>query len=416
MIQSIPQNHFDQGNFTAMTWAGMIIVGVPFFIALVAWLYRLYLGVSFRFAVRLAVFATAMAVCVMIFWYARYVRGHGFYYNDNSPEAGFIIMARGALVIFAAALLAKLQGVWLADRATEAERAPGRRGFHAALSASNLIVAALIAGCAWFGYDQSFWGVLALMVGLLLAYPAMRTFGAGPEADMPAAPPPADPGPERERVLRLLENGTITAEESAELLNALRSVPPMPAHGLDGSGGRGPLNRARKAALCGCVLVLVGFFLPWFSIDLREEMSRMSRTMGAVMPNFPALVGAQPMWSFQGAGPSAPNGNGMVNATVNVAGGDIAHGLGWFVLLLAILAAVLPFVAVGVERRTRQGLELLGLGVGAILLVYVFSQAPRAASWGIFLVIAGYALEIIALGRYAAVDLPMPADVRESAA
>ena len=90
-----------------------------------------------------------------------------------------------------------------------------------------------------------------------------------------------------------------------------------------------------------------------------------------------------------------PNISGMLpqGMTISVAAGDIAHGLGWCVLLLGIAAAVLPFVAANLDSQTCQKISLIVLGAGAIILIYLLTQDIRFASIGILLALAGYALE-----------------------
>jgi hypothetical protein len=111
----------------------------------------------------------------------------------------------------------------------------------------------------------------------------------------------------------------------------------------------------------GAALLVIGFFLPW----------------------------------FEGPNPAA-----------YIAGGDIAHGFGWCVLFLGIAAAVLPFVAADLDSQTCQRTSLVVLGIGAIILIYLFTDNFRFVSLGILLALAGYALEFIGVLKSRKLDCP----------
>ena len=174
-------------------------------------------------------------------------------------------------------------------------------GIHAWLRAANLIPALLISLFAWAGFGMSFLAVLTLTLLLLVAYPICRMIYGSPAPETTAEP--QNSRAERERVLKMLEDGRITAEECSELLNALGHVnPPQTTQ-------TGPATPHRKLVLTGLALILVGFFLPWFNLNLGNELS--------------AAMGSAPQ--------SMP---GFLNRSVFLAGGDMPHGLGWCVLLL----------------------------------------------------------------------------------
>jgi hypothetical protein len=185
---------------------------------------------------------------------------------------------------------------------------------------------------------------LALPLMALLAFPVLNT--ALETTSLQNAAPAGDAlSPERERVLKMLDDGKITAQESAELLNALAQSAPACAP------QRAPAPH-RKIVWIGAALLVMGFFLPWFEFS-------------------------------------------MSNMAPYVAGGDIAHGFGWCVLFLGIAAAALPFVDADLDSQTCQKTSLVLLGVGAIILIYLFTQNFRFAGIGLVLALAGYALEII---------------------
>jgi hypothetical protein len=271
----------------------------------------------------------------------------------------FVIILSTLSVPFAIRLYRK----WIGGHLTEAEKLPGIDGVRAWLGVGNIICAALIPICIWqiFGYSPV--AILALTFGLLLAYPLLNM--ASDSAQPSPAVPPEDLSSEREKVLQLLEAGKISAVESAELLNALgHSAPPPPKPVAE-------INPQRKMVLLGAALLLIGFFLPWFTINLGEKISSVFY-QSALAGNLPQL-----------------------NSTIRISGGDIGHGLGWWILALGIVAAVLPFFATTLEAALQKKIILAALGIGAILLIYLLSDSIRYASFGILLALAGYALELV---------------------
>ncbi len=136
-------------------------------------------------------------------------------------------LCAGLLIVFGVPFAVRLYGKWLGNSLDEREKASGVDGVRAWLSGWNVFLVVAISLCAWRGFEYSFWGVLAMTTGLLLAYPAVRALSTAGESPPAAATPAADLSDEREGVLKLLEEGKITAEEGAELLSALsETVPP----------------------------------------------------------------------------------------------------------------------------------------------------------------------------------------------
>jgi hypothetical protein len=292
----------------------------------------------------------------------------------NSVPGGYMVPAVpfvvGVQIAFAFLLplvalpfLAKLYLTWIAGAATDAEKAPGMEGIRAWLRGGNLVCAVLISLCLWLGFGYSFFAPLALALLALLAFPILNMAATSAP---PVAPAPEAIAPERERVLKMLDDGKITAQESAELLNAL-------AHSAPARAPQSAPAPHRRIVWIGAALLLVGFFFPWLVINTQTAMNNMMRQMPLTqgVPNF---------------------GGGM---TVYVAGGDIPHGLGWCVLLFGIVAAALPFVAANLDSQTCQKACLIALGAGAIILVYLLTQNFRFVSIGLVLGLAGYVLEFV---------------------
>jgi hypothetical protein len=144
-------------------------------------------------------------------------------FGNHDFSSGLSVVFAGMLPFVLFPFLARLYLAWVAGAVTEEEKAPGMAGVRAWLRVSNLICAILIALCFWIGFGYAFLSPLVLAFFALLAYPLLN-LSVNENLPPAAAPPPAASGtvtPERERVLKLLDDGKITASECAELLNAL---------------------------------------------------------------------------------------------------------------------------------------------------------------------------------------------------
>jgi hypothetical protein len=281
-------------------------------------------------------------------------------------------LAAGFFVFLATAFLLRLHAKWLEGTPTDPENSVGVPAFRAWLTLGNLFVAALLTFLGWLGFGIPFAVTLLLTCGALALKPLLNPTGRDPiisgSNNLSA---------EREKILSLLESGKITADESAELLNALgaststRNQPPV------------PLSSARRLALVGAAVVLVGFFLPWFSFSPTAELSRM-------MQQLPGMPG----FSIPGA-PNFP----LMNNVLYVTGGDVGKGLGWMVLILAMVAALAPHLGLAWDRTTRRTMQMLALGIGSIILLYLMTQNVRLVRIGLVLALAGYIVEWVAIWR-----------------
>ena len=293
--------------------------------------------------------------------------------HDARQEAEFVMMmVAGFLLIPAAALLAaKLYNKWIGGQFTPEEKAPGADGIRAWLKGGNLICAALIALFAWLGFGYSLPGILALTVGALLAYPLLTSSKNTPLPE-PEMPKQGDASAERERILKMVEDGKITPGDSATLLGALCQPPVTSAQGA-------AMTPARKIVCLGAALVVVGFFLPWFSINPAEEVKhgirQATEQLGQVLP------GGNFTFDFK-------------TPSIQRNGGEMPNGLGWMVLLLSVGVAGLPFLALKMDRPMQRNIAFGALGLGAFVLIYFLTQDPRHASIGIIFAMAGYAIEL----------------------
>ncbi len=357
---------------------------------LMAWLYRKYLVLGregcFLLAAGTVIAATAAAVYVGNHFREFAARGDyrtTFIIARNATDG--MVFYTGILVLTGIPLAAKFYQAWIGGVATERERQPGVAGVRAWLSPIGLLLALGVSISAANGFDYSFLAVFILIIGALVAYPVFNSMQKPASASPPAEPVDTLAG-EREKVLSMLEAGKITAEESAELLNALGSTVKPP------QTGQVAISTQQRLSFIGAGLVLIGFFLPWFRINPAEVLNRMtgqfSNFMNEVAPQMPAGMPGGADFSFNGL-------------TLHITGGDVQHGLGWFILLASATVALLPFFASRLDVQSRRTVSVVTLGVGSVLLLYLFTQGLRFLDAGILLAAAGYCAQWIAIARHA---------------
>ena len=338
--------------------------------------YRRYTGLKHWQSALLGFFSAALAGIFCIYYYDALHQGHQFgRSNDDEP---IIICASISLPLLAVPFVVQLYRKLIGGQLTDAEKLPGLDGVRAWLGMGNVICAALIPVCVWLLFGTSLAMMFTLTFGLVLLYPVFNFVSAAPSPAPVAAP--EDLSNEREKVLQLLEAGKINADESAELLNALgQSVPSRPQQ----LASEMELSPQRKIVLLGAALLLLGFFLPWFTINpghmMNAATAQMQQIMGEVMSgnNAAQMIGSE------------------FGVTVQIHAGDVAHGLGWWILALGIAAAVLPFFATNLKAQVQKKVILAALAIGTFLLVYLLSDNLRYVSVGVILALAGYALEMV---------------------
>ncbi len=347
------------------------------------WLYARYTrlrGLKVMFAWILTTMA-AIAFGLYQFRKIDQIRSRGLLSDMGRDDVAFLAIGSGVLVLFAGAFCIRLYRKWLDGDLTEEERAGGARGLRAWLSPANLFVAGAISFLAWFSLGWPLLLMAVATVGALIAWPALHADHRTTQnfqTDMTTDP---NTSREREKVLNLLESGKITAEESAELLQALAAASPerQPAP---------PESSRSVLGIAGAVLVLVGFFLPWFSFSPTEKMASMMQELNQGMG---VNVGSSaPMFDM---------GKMMPSTKVQIRGGDIGNGLGWIVLVLAVGSAMLPHVAPHLDRSSLRAFRFISLAAGGIILLYLLSQDITSASIGILLAVIGYACSGVALWR-----------------
>lgn len=357
----------------------LLIIAIisPLLIGLI-FLFRGYTGLSRRDAY-LALVASLIAGGGLIL-YRTGALERASYHGDRDEIIGRGIAA-GTAIVFLTAFTLRLWGRWVGEKATADERQPGMPGVHAWICNSNVIVGLVLVLTLWYGFDLSPLLIAVVIAAALAAYPLLRM-----ESPAPAPAPVADDlSAEREKILAMLEAGKLTPDESAELLQALRETSPAPARQV-------PLTSGQRLMLIGAALVGLGFFLPWLAINPGEEAGRMINQMqSSVTSSFGGTV------NF----PSGMNGPGMElkTASILIGGGDIPRGLGWVTLALALVSALLPYLATTLDTETARTIRLLCLGVGSIIVLYLVTQNLRFISIGIILAVGGYVLEVAGVLR-----------------
>jgi hypothetical protein len=336
----------------AGTWYGRSALGLRFWRA-------------FLFCVGVTLGATATILVPSLIRPHGVERGYGQLHNNETLRLVFADVA----VFLTLLLVAQLWQRWLSPQTIGDVKTAAAPTW---LTPGQGVLALLLAASASWGWDWSFVGVLLLAQFAMVAHPLYHHKLALPP------PPRAEPEPvnsgEREKVLAMLDAGRITVAESAELLNALAASAPAPAAARPAAAAFGG---PRRLLLAGAAFVLVGFFLPWFSFNPGEQMQEMMSRMspGGLIPNLPQVT--------------------MNTGSVQVEGGDVGRGLGWWILSLGLGAAVLPFVLPELAEQTWRRIAGLALLAGGILLVYLLHDTIRLAGVGIIIVFLGYGLEIV---------------------
>ncbi len=355
-------------------YPAQVAILVPMFalaVPLVALLYRRYLEIRYGRALIVALAAAGIVLVPVGIMILRSGNGRAPLSTlGGDPDMffpGICLLALAGLP-----LLLWLYGRWLGDSTTEAERTPGAVSLRAWLRAGNLICVALVALGLWMVFDYSFATSLVLGLMVLLAYPFFISVGAEASPPPPPAPPSgSDLSEERQQVLRMLESGKIGSEEAAELLRALgETVEP---------DGTAPMGRRRskreKLVLSGAIIVLIGFLLPWLTIDVGQEVERMQNAV------------ANPV--AQAFGRVSPV---SIEYRHSTNGAGVTHGRGWLILASAIGIAWLTLVARPGGASLPGWLPGATWAVGAALIFSLVASDFRFLSFGLLVVVAGFAL------------------------
>lgn len=164
------------------------------------------------------------------------------------------------------------------------------------------------------------------------------------------------PGPERARILRMIEEGKITAEEGSDLLEAMGRSSAL--------RGQDRFSRLDMAILGGVALVVMGFFLPWVYI----------RIPGMPMP-----------WN-------------VFDLQSAYQAGYQTGALGWTIFVIALVSAVPVFVTPKNFLYKVSILHLFLALMGLLLLLITLLRAGSHLGLGIIVCTMGFTIELIASG------------------
>ena len=156
-------------------------------------------------------------------------------------------------------------------------------------------------------------------------------------------------GPERARILRMIEEGKITAEEGSGLLEAMGKSNAL--------RGQDRFSRLDMAMLCGVALVVLGFFLPWVHIRSTTQM------LGAVS-------------GYQA--------------------GYHAGALGWAVFIIAILSVIPVFVTPENFLYKISMLQTFLTIVGTVLVVSILVRVGGHLGAGLVICLVGFITGLVA--------------------
>jgi hypothetical protein len=149
--------------------------------------------------------------------------------------------------------------------------------------------------------------------------------------------------PERTRILRMIEEGKITAEEGSDLLEAMGKSNAM--------RGQDRFSLLDMAILCGVAFVVMGFFLPW--VYIRNSMYQAGHQIGA---------------------------------------------LGWTIFIIALVSIVPVFIT---PKNLLYKISMFHLFVTLVGLLLAFITLLRAGNHlgiGIVVCTVGFTVELIASG------------------
>lgn len=189
--------------------------------------------------------------------------------------------------------------------------------------------------------------VLALIVHILA--PVLREISSGPKST----------SPERTRILHMIEEGKVTAEEGGDLLEAMGRSSAMQ--------GQERFSRLDMAILCGVALVVMGFFLPWAYIRI------------AAMPGMQGVRDVFDQDSVYQAGYHT-------------------GALGWTIFVIALLSAAPVFVTPKDFLYKISILQLFLTLIGLLLVVSTLLRAGGDSGMGIVVCAVGFVIELIASG------------------
>jgi hypothetical protein len=158
---------------------------------------------------------------------------------------------------------------------------------------------------------------------------------------------------ERDRILKMVEEGKINTEEGTELLDAMGRSSAM--------RGEEKFSRVDMIMLMGAALVVLGFFLPWVYIRMQQ-----------VPGPFGQMTGYQ--------------------------AGYHAGAMGWAVLIIVIASAIPIFITPKNFLYKISMLQIFLILIGTILVISILVQAGNRLGPGLIFCLAGFVVELYGAG------------------
>ncbi len=151
---------------------------------------------------------------------------------------------------------------------------------------------------------------------------------------------------ERAKILRMVEDGKISADEGSELLDAMGRSSAL--------RGQEKFSRADIVMLVGAALVILGFFLPW------------------VYSQIGGVLGYQAGYDWR--------------------------AIGWTIFIVGILSAVPVFVTPKDFLYKISMLQIFLTLIGLVLVISVLVRAGEHLGAGLIFCLAGFIVELLASG------------------
>lgn len=203
---------------------------------------------------------------------------------------------------------------------------------------------------SYSGAPKILLGPLGLMPAavciLILVLQFLRWASSGEDEGVNAA--------EREKILRMVEDGKIRPEEGGELLDAIGRSTALRA--------QEKFSRLDMATLVGAVLVILGFFLPWAHL-------RMPEIARSQAPDF------------------------IRNISMRQMGYD-AGAVGWMIFIIGVLSAVPVFVTPKDFLYKISMLQIFLILIGLVLVISVLVRVSNNMGAGLIICLAGFVVEL----------------------
>jgi hypothetical protein len=157
---------------------------------------------------------------------------------------------------------------------------------------------------------------------------------------------------DRDRILRMVEDGKISGQEGSDLLDAMGRSTAL--------RGEEKFSRLDVVILVGVALVVLGFFLPWMHVNWTKQMPG----------SFPRVSGYQ--------------------------AGSHVGAIGWAVLIIACLSALTVFITPKNFLYKISMLQIFLTLVGLVLVISFLVRAGEQFGAGLIICLAGFVVELCA--------------------